>query len=148
MRFKRISTAALCAALAFSTVTAAPVQAHDDGVGDFIAGVALGVLGSAVAKAQHKNGGAFTPHPNLTTEENAIGLCMHRTHKAMSNQGYHHVDFEQTLSYVADVEGFTVITLEVGRSSNTNYDARSYIKVRCAIKDGNVERFHYTNYAG
>lgn len=143
MSHRTILTGIMCSAFAFSTLAATPAQAKDPGA--LIAGVALGVLGSAIAHHHHKHGSDYQNHPSVSPEENAIGLCMHRTHTAMTNQGYYAVDFEQTLSYETNADGIDLIDLEVARSSNST-DARSTIKAHCAIQNGAVVNFRYSNY--
>ncbi|WP_037308551.1 hypothetical protein [Ruegeria halocynthiae] len=143
MRAKFILIGAVCTLFAVSTLAARPVQAKDTGA--LIAGVALGVLGASIAKHHHKHGSNYQKHPSLSPEENAVGLCMHRTHTAMTNQGYYAVDFEQTLSYDTNSDGIDLIDLEVARSNNSN-DARSYIKAHCAIQNDAVVNFRYSNY--
>ncbi|WP_152610717.1 hypothetical protein [Ruegeria sp. ANG-R] len=143
MRMKSVFAATVCAAVALTTLTATPTRADDAGA--LIAGVALGVLGASIAKHHHKHGSKYQKHPHVSPEENAIGLCMHRTHTAMSNQGYYAVDFERTLSYTTNSDGIDLIDLEVARSKDSN-DARSYIKAHCAIQDDSVVNFRYSNY--
>ena len=140
---KIISAGVFCAVFAATSLTGAPVKANDTGA--LIAGVALGVLGASIAKHHHKHGSHYQKHPNVSPEENAIGLCMHRTHTAMSNQGYYAVDFERTLSYTTNADGIDLIDLEVARS-NDSTDARSYIKAHCAIQNDQVVNFRYSNY--
>ncbi len=143
MHPKTVFTGALCAAVALTAFSAAPSRADDTGA--LIAGVALGVLGASIAKHHHKHGSKYQKHPHVSPEENAIGLCMHRTHAAMTNQGYYAVDFERTLSYTTNADGIDLIDLEVARSSDST-DARSYIKAHCAIQDDSVVNFRYSNY--
>ena len=138
-----VSTGLFCTVFALASLTVAPAQANDDGA--LIAGVALGVLGASIAKHHHKHGSHYQKHPHVSPEENAIGLCMHRTHAAMSNQGYYAVDFERTLSYTTNADGIDLIDLEVARSSDST-DARSYIKAHCAIQNDEVVNFRYSNY--
>ncbi|WP_170379319.1 hypothetical protein [Ruegeria atlantica] len=143
MRSSFIFTSAVCAALAFTALTATNTQADD--AGKIIAGVALGVLGASIAEHHHKHGSPYQKHPDVSPEENAVGLCMHRTKTAMTNQGYYAVDFERTLSYTTNSDGIDLIDLEVARSKNTN-DARSTIKAHCAIQNDAVVNFRYSNY--
>ncbi|MDP5216000.1 hypothetical protein Q5Y75_02100 [Ruegeria sp. 2205SS24-7] len=143
MHSKIIFTGAVCAAIALSSLTASPVQAKDTGA--LIAGVALGVLGASIAHHHHKHGAPYQKHPGVSPEENAIGLCMHRTKTAMSNQGYYAVDFEQTLSYETNADGIDLIDLEVARSKDSN-DQRSTIKAHCAIQNDAVVNFRYSTY--
>ncbi|MEM8631927.1 MAG: hypothetical protein AAGF74_11870, partial [Pseudomonadota bacterium] len=82
-----------------------PAVAIADGHEDFVAGVAAGVLGAAIAEHHHKHGSEYRNHPGVSDQENAIGLCMHRTQRAMSNQGYYAVDFVRTLSYTVNADG-------------------------------------------
>lgn len=142
--FPKIVSAGLCCTVfALASVTAAPAKASDTGA--LIGGIALGVLGASIAKHHHKHGSHYQKHPQVSPEENAIGLCMHRTHTAMSNQGYYAVDFERTLSYTTNADGIDLIDLEVARSSDST-DARSYIKAHCAIQNDQVVNFRYSNY--
>lgn len=134
----------LCATLALGCFASAPAQANNVAA-DVVAGVAIGVLGSAIAHHHHKHGSDYKKHPSVSQEENEIGLCMHRTEKAMSNQGYYAVDFEKTLSYEVNSDGINLIDLEVGRSKSSN-DARSYIKAHCAIQNDSVVNFNYSHY--
>ncbi len=143
MRMKSVFAAIVCAVVASTTLTATSTRANDTGA--LIAGVALGVLGASIAKHHHKHGSKYQKHTHVSPEENAIGLCMHRTHTAMSNQGYYAVDFERTLSYTTNSDGIDLIDLEVARSKDSN-DARSHIKAHCAIQDDAVVNFRYSNY--
>ena len=143
MRPRTILT--LFASISIAVTAQMPTRALADGHGDFVAGVALGVLGSAIAHHHHKHGAPYQNHPGVSPEENAIGLCMHRTKTAMSNQGYYAVDFEQTLSYETNADGIDQIDLEVARSSDRT-DARSYIKAHCAIQNDSVVNFRYSAY--
>jgi hypothetical protein len=143
MHSKIISTGAVCVAVSLSTLTAFPVQAKDTDA--LIAGVALGVLGASIAHHHHKHGSHYQKHPDVSPEENAIGLCMHRTKTAMSNQGYYAVDFERTLSYETNADGIDLIDLEVTRSSDRS-DDRSTIKAHCAIQNDAVVNFRYSSY--
>ena len=143
MLTKTISTGILCMIVAVTNLSAPQAYADDDG--KFIAGVALGVLGASIAHHHHKHGSDYQKHPHVSPEENAIGLCMHRTMTAMTNQGYYAVDFEQTLSYTTNSDGIDLIDLEVGRSNNQT-DQRSYIKAHCAIQNDAVVNFRYSNY--
>jgi len=143
MRAKFVLTGTVCTVFAFTTLSTPPAKADDTGA--LIAGVALGVLGASIARHHHKHGSEYQKHPNLSPEENAVGLCMHRTHKAMANQGYYAVDFERTLSYTTNADGIDLIDLEVARSRESN-DARSYIKAHCAIQNDQVVNFRYSNY--
>lgn len=124
-------------------LTTAPAQANDAGA--VIAGVALGVLGASIAKHHHHHGSKYQKHPHVSEEENDVGLCMHRTHAAMTNQGYYAVDFERTLSYTTNSDGIDLVDLEVARSRDSN-DQRSHIKVHCAIQNDEVVNFRYSNY--
>ncbi|SDX68686.1 hypothetical protein SAMN05444358_10943 [Ruegeria halocynthiae] len=143
MRMKPVFAATICAAVALTTLTTTPTRADDAGA--LVAGVALGVLGASIAKHHHKHGSKYHKHPHVSPEENAIGLCMHRTHAAMSNQGYYAVDFERTLSYTTNSDGIDLIDLEVARSKDSN-DVRSHIKAHCAIQNDAVVNFRYSNY--
>ncbi|RLJ99998.1 hypothetical protein [Ruegeria conchae] len=129
----------------FATTGLKPTTANASDAGDVIAGVALGVLGASIARHHHHHGSHYQKHPSLSPEENAIGLCMHRTHAAMTNQGYYAVDFQRTLSYTTNADGIDLIDLEVARSSDST-DARSYIKAHCAIQNDAVVNFRYSNY--
>ncbi len=140
---KFVSAGLLCTVIAITSVNTTPAKADDAGA--LIAGVALGVLGASIAKHHHHHGSHYQKHPHLSPEENAVGLCMHRTHTAMSNQGYYAVDFERTLSYTTNADGIDLIDLEVARSSDST-DARSYIKAHCAIQNDEVVNFRYSNY--
>jgi len=130
-------------AVALTALTTSPTQANDAGA--VIAGVALGVLGASIAEHHHKHGSKYHKHPHVSEEENDVGLCMHRTHSAMTNQGYYAVDFERTLSYTTNADGIDLVDLEVARSKDSN-DQRSYIKVHCAIQNDEVVNFRYSNY--
>lgn len=141
---KLIFAGSLCSALAISSVFVTPAQAISK-AGDVIAGVALGVLGASIAHHHHSHGSDYQKHPSVSPEENAIGLCMHRTKTAMVNQGYYAVDFEKTLSYETNSDGINLIDLEVARSANSN-DARSTIKAHCAIQNDAVVNFRYSSY--
>lgn len=143
MRPMNIITGTVCTVLALSTLNAAPAQANDTGA--LVAGVALGVLGASIARHHHHHGADYQNHPDVSPEENAVGLCMHRTHSAMSNQGYYAVDFERTLSYQTNADGIDLIDLEVARSSDRT-DKRSFIKAHCAIQNDSVVNFRYSNY--
>lgn len=143
MRPSLFYTRTACALFAAATLAAPSAQADD--AGKLIAGVALGVLGASIAEHHHKHGSHYQKHPDVSPEENAIGLCMHRTHTAMTNQGYYAVDFERTLSYTTNADGIDLIDLEVARSSDAT-DARSYIKAHCAIQNDAVVNFRYSNY--
>lgn len=134
---------AICTSFAFTALTTTNAQAND--AGKVIAGVALGVLGASIAEHHHKHGSHYQKHPDVSPEENAIGLCMHRTKTAMTNQGYYAVDFERTLSYTTNADGIDLIDLEVARSRDSN-DARSNIKAHCAIQNDAVVNFRYSNY--
>lgn len=144
MRFRPVFAWPLCMALALSTGIITPAKAGGH-TGDVIAGVALGVLGASIAHHHHSHGAPYQNHPSLTPEENAVGLCMHRTKTAMTNQGYYAVDFVKTLSYEANADSINLIDLEVARSANSN-DARSTIKAHCAIQNDEVVNFRYSNY--
>ncbi|MEM6658450.1 MAG: hypothetical protein AAF625_10205 [Pseudomonadota bacterium] len=143
MRSKVYFVGTICTILASAAVTAPPAQAND--AGDLIAGVALGVLGASIAHHHHKHGAPYQNHPGVSPEENAIGLCMHRTQTAMTNQGYYAVDFERTLSYTTNSDGIDLIDLEIARSRDSN-DARSTIKAHCAIQDNAVVNYRYSSY--
>ncbi|MEX0329500.1 MAG: hypothetical protein AB3N07_12325 [Ruegeria sp.] len=143
MRLNFVTAGTICALVAATSLSPAPARADDAGA--LIAGVALGVLGASIAHHHHKHGSDYKKHPDVSPEENAIGLCMHRTHKAMANQGYYAVDFERTLSYTTNADGIDLIDLEVARSSDRS-DARSYIKAHCAIQNDEVVNFRYSNY--
>ncbi len=140
MTLRSTATGVFCA-FTFASVT--PAQAVDTGA--LVAGVALGVLGASIAEHHHKHGSHYQKHPHVSEEENDIGLCMHRTHHAMSNQGYYSVDFERVLSYETNADGIDLIDLEVARS-NRSTDARSHIKAHCAIQGGEVVNFRYSHY--
>ena len=142
MSSKLLLTAA-CAALAMASISASPARAG--GHNDLIAGIALGVLGSAIAHHHHKHGAPYQNHPGVSPEENAVGLCMHRTKTAMANQGYYAVDFEQTLSYETNADGIDLIDLEVARSDDKT-DVRTNIKAHCAIQNDSVVNFRYSAF--
>lgn len=143
MRPNHLFAGITATAFALTTLNTAPAHANSDGA--LIAGVALGVLGASIAKHHHKHGSKYQKHPHVSEEENDIGLCMQRTHTAMTNQGYYAVDFEQTLSYTTNSDGIDLVDLEVARSKNSN-DQRSYIKVHCAIQNDEVVNFRYSNF--
>jgi hypothetical protein len=143
MRLNSVVAGSFIAALSLGFLPPQPANASDAGA--VVAGVALGVLGSSIAHHHHKNGADYQKHPAVSDDENAIGLCMHRTHSAMANQGYYSVDFERTLSYDVGSDGITLIDIEVGRSKSSN-DARSYIDAHCAIQNDSVVNFRYSNY--
>ncbi len=140
MKLKMKAAGIMCA---FTVATASPAQAVDTGA--LVAGVALGVLGASIAEHHHKHGSDYQKHPHVSEEENDIGLCMHRTHHAMANQGYYAVEFERVLSYETNSDGIDLIDLEVARSNRSN-DARSHIKAHCAIQDDKVVNFRYSHY--
>lgn len=144
MGLKLNFTLPLCAALTISTGIVGPAEANNK-AGDILAGVALGVLGASIAHHHHSHGAPYQNHPSVSPEENAIGLCMHRTKSAMANQGFYAVDFEKTLSYETNSDGINLIDLEVARSANSN-DARSVIKAHCAIQNDSVVHFSYSHY--
>ncbi|MEX0348705.1 MAG: hypothetical protein AB3N15_04710 [Paracoccaceae bacterium] len=143
MRSSNMFSGALIATVAMTSLVATPAASKDTGA--LIAGVALGVLGASIAHHHHKHGAPYQKHPGVSPEENAIGLCMHRTKTAMSNQGYYAVDFEQTLSYETNADGIDLIDLEVARSKDSN-DQRSTIKAHCAIQNDAVVNFRYSSY--
>lgn len=143
MRLNHLFAFRTSTAFTLTALTVTPAKANDAGA--VIAGVALGVLGASIAKHHHKHGSKYQKHPHVSEEENDVGLCMHRTHSAMTNQGYYAVDFERTLSYTTNADGIDLVDLEVARSKDSN-DQRSYIKVHCAIQNDEVVNFRYSNF--
>lgn len=142
------TTIIICSALSFvPLIASAPVaQGHSSkAAADVIAGIAIGVLGAAIAEHHHKNGSPYQDHPNVSRKENDVGRCMKRTHEAMSNQGFYAVDLERTLNYHADEGDIQHVELEVGRTNRRN-DARSHINVFCAIQGGRVVNFRHSHH--
>lgn len=109
-----------------------------------IAGVALGVLGAAIAKNQHHNGhNSYTNHPHVSKEENEIGRCMHRAHRAMTNRGHTFVNYDHVVNYrpaaSADRITLRITTNERGSNHPTEKNAS------CTFSGGEIVGFNIHN---
>lgn len=99
--FPKALMASCCAILLTVTPITTPAYADDDSAGNaLVAGLALGVLGAAVASSQHHNGHHdYKDHPDISPEENKVGSCMNHTHKALGNRGHSYVHFDHVVDY-------------------------------------------------
>lgn len=145
MNFLSVRVLSLSFALALSSLSSIPAYADDKQTDELIGGIALGILGAAIASQHHDHGSDYHNHNGVSKKENLVGRCMHRTKKAMANQGYHNVKFERTLSHGVHENGTHFINLEASRSKHHHHH-QSNIKVHCSIRDDKVVKFHYSKY--
>ena len=80
---KKIVAILAVSAFIVGSIPVTNVSANNDDAVAAIAGIiALGVIGAAVGKHQHQQGYEdYRPHPQLHSDENAVGTCMHHTEK-------------------------------------------------------------------
>lgn len=105
MSRKPTTIAGVSAAIVTALALTQPAHADKKTAEALIAGVALGVIGSSIAEHQHHNGdNNYHPHPSAGREENEIGQCMHRTHRAMQNRGYANTKFEYVVDFTSSAE--------------------------------------------
>ncbi len=140
------SGCALFMAVAPLTQPASANQAGDDALAAGVAGVALGVLGAAIAKHHHHHGrDKYRPHPQVSNEENEIGQCMHRAHRALSNRGFSAVDFDHVVNYRPS--GYQdSITLRVDAGGRHSHHHTKQKNVTCVFSDGEIVDFNIQNH--
>lgn len=108
---KKIVIAVAMSALLPLTVFNASAQANDGAAA--IAGIiALGVLGAAISRDQHKQGvKEYRPHPSVHYDENAVGACLYRAESLVRGAG----GFTAQLNSVKNIQlannGDTIVTM-------------------------------------
>lgn len=139
------SGCAMFMAVAPFAQSASADKAGNEAIAAGVAGVALGVLGATLAKHHHHHGrDKYRKHPQVSNEENEIGQCMHRAHRALGNRGHSYVEFDHVVNYRPS-EYQDSITLRVdtdGRHSNHTKQKN----VTCVFSDGDIIGFNIRNH--
>lgn len=139
------SGCAMFMALAPFAQSANADDAANQAIAAGVAGVALGVLGAAIAKHHHHHGrDKYRKHPQVSNEENEIGQCMHRAHRALRNRGHSFVDFDHVVNYRQS--GYEdSITLRVDTDGRHSGNTKQK-NVTCVFSDGDITDFHIRNH--
>ncbi len=141
---QRLSATLTSAALALS-LSSTPIQAKDGEKTAAIAGIiALGLLGAAAAKHQHReNREDYTPHPMLHEDENASGRCMHKAERQISKVGGYSASLDRVDHVKVNDRGQTVVKMHV-----TGYfpAGNKTTAVRCVIEDGRILKFEHEDF--
>lgn len=136
--------AALTVAILVATSLSTPATADKKTAQDVLAGVALGVIGAAIAHHQHSNGDpSYTSHPHVSKHENNVGRCMHKTHNAMQNRGYHNTKMQYVVNHSSsDHENKYVLSVTTHAVGG---DSTLYRNVTCVFSDGELTNFSIRN---
>ena len=134
---KQMITAACALLLAMTPLASSAEMSHDD-KNALIAGLALGILGAAVATNQHHNGEPdYTPHPHVSPDENKVGMCMHRAHRALTNRGHHQAKFDHVVNHHGNH-----LTIRVTSDGKNNHQRHYQLNATCTFDDGKISNFN------
>jgi len=140
---KRATSLISAAALALSFAASPSLASTDsDNAAKAIVGViAAGVLGAAIAKHQHDRGyDDYRPHPNVHSDENAVGRCMHKGLRDVEKAGGFDLELENVKSVKASNDGSTRVEFVATGYYPTGHKTSDIL---CVIKNGKIKSFKH-----